>query len=100
MKSPARFTFSLFNLLVSCTVAAVLLTVVGLAWRGVGWAGGASWALLAWLSALLIGAALTWMLLFLARRLGSRRIKLSAAKRPPLQPLPPVPVQAPAGATE
>jgi hypothetical protein len=97
MKPPARFTFSLFNLLIGCTVAAVLLTVVGLAWRGVGWAQGASWALLAWLLALLIGAVLTGMLLYLARRLASGRSKLLVAAR---QPLPSVPVPVREGATE
>lgn len=89
MKLPARFSFSLFSLFVGCTVAAVLLTVAGLAWRGVGWAIGAGWGLIAWLIAMVIGAGLTWLFLIFARRLASGRSRLLAAKALPRQmPLP------------
>jgi|GEM_PF-5757338 len=59
-------TFSLRSLFVWCSVAAALLAVVGLGFRGIEWASGASWALLGGLITMFCLALLYWVAHWLA----------------------------------
>jgi hypothetical protein len=71
----SRFTFSLSGLLLGCAVAAAVLTIAGLAWRGTGWASGAGWAVAAWLVALGVMTGFTGLLLLVAGRLARSRAR-------------------------
>lgn len=62
----SKKSFSLRSLFLWCSIAAALLAVVGLGYRGIDWAVGASWALLAALITMVTISILYWLAYYVA----------------------------------
>ncbi len=90
-------TFSLQNLFVWCSLAAILLAVLGLGFRGVQWAEGASWGMLFILTLILVQTVIYWILYLVALALEFRREKKPGVYSHPMNPSLVPPLSSPSG---
>jgi hypothetical protein len=68
-----RASFSLRNLFIWCSFAAIVLAIVGLGFRGVAWARGATWGMTYVFTIILFQAIAFWGLMILAKLRDVRR---------------------------